>query len=170
MSFEKLHQRALECVKNFRTAENDLLSILQEIDDKKGFRWLGYASLYQYATTALKLPENQAYALITVSRKSKEVPELKQAISDGVLSASQARRITPVLTKANHKVWIDRAASLTQRALEKEIVKVAPKEAVREQMGYVQPNRIKLVCGISEELMKKLERVKVLPSQKEKRA
>jgi len=43
---------------------------------------------------------------------------------------------------------------------------VNPKEAVRESTNYVQPNRIKLVCGISEELMKEIERGKDLLSQK----
>jgi len=166
MSFEKLHEKAIECVKNFKWAESDLISILQEIDEKKVFRILGYSSLYQYTTVALKLAENEAYTLITVSRKSREIPELKEAISSGKINTSQARRITAVLTPQNKTEWIGKAATLGQKELEKE---VAPKEAVKEKMTYVTENRIELKCGISETLMKELERVKDLLSQKTRR-
>lgn len=169
MSFEKLHERAIECVKNFKRAESELISILQEIDDKKSFRLMGYSSLYQYATHALKLAENQAYVLITVARKAKQIPEIKQAISDGKINTSQARRITAVITQENKTEWIEKAATLGQKELEKEIARVAPKEAVKERMAYVTENRIELKCGISEALMKELERVKDLVSQKTRR-
>lgn len=75
MSFEKLHERALELVRNFKRDEGELISLLQAIDEMKGFRRIGYTSLYQYAVSALKLGESHAYALITVSRKSKLIPE-----------------------------------------------------------------------------------------------
>jgi 5-methylcytosine-specific restriction endonuclease McrA len=130
---------------------------------------MGHSSLYQYATKALRLSENEAYTLITVSRKAKQIPELKEAIFSGKINTSQARRITAVITQENKTEWIGKAAILGQKELEKEIARVAPKEAVKEKMTYVTENRIELKCGISETLMKELELVKDLLSKKTRR-
>lgn len=169
MSHEQLHEKAIQCVRNFKKAESELISILQEIDNKKSFRFLGYASLFQYATVALKLAENQAYTLITVARKAKEIPELKEAISAGVLNSSNARRITSLITPENKDEWIKKAAQLSQRELEKEVAALAPKESVQEKMNYVTSSRVKLQCGITEQVMKQIERAQDLLSQKTKK-
>ena len=166
---ETLHQKAVECAKKYLALETELIEILQCIDEHKTFRVLGFASLFQYCLTALKLSENQSYALIQVSRKAKEVPALKNAIKDGTLNVSQAKRITSVITPENSAMWIGKASELTQKQLEKEIVRERPNEAVRDKMSYVEPTRVKLVCGISEKLMTDLERVKDLLSQKTKK-
>lgn len=92
------------------------------------------------------------------------------AISDGTLNSSQARRITSVITPENKREWIEKASSLRQRELEKEIVTVMPKEAVKEAMNFVTRSRVKLVCGISEKLMKEIERAKDIHAQKTKKA
>lgn len=170
MSFEKLHERALELVRNFQRDESELISILQQVEQGKGFKRLGFTSLYQYATVGLKLSESHSYALITVSRKAKLIPELKEAISNGTINSSQARRITSVITPENKDEWIDKAASLKQRDLEKSVVTVKPKEAVKETMNFVASDRVKLVCGISEKLMKEIERAKDIHAQKTKKA
>jgi 5-methylcytosine-specific restriction endonuclease McrA len=164
-----LHERAVLIVRNLKRSESELISVLQEIDDEKVFRHLGFSSLYLYATKALGLPEGQAYSLITVSRKAKQIPELKQAVATGKINTSQARRITSVITQDNKTEWIEKAATLGQRELEKEIAKAAPSQAVREKMTYVTETRIELKLGISETLMKDLERVKDLLSQRTKK-
>ncbi|MBI4406199.1 MAG: HNH endonuclease [Deltaproteobacteria bacterium] len=170
MDFERLHQRAIECVQQFKSAESELISILQQIDRGKGFRCLGYASLFEYSTKALGLSESHSYALITVCRKSNQVPQLKKAIEEGLINTSQARRITSVITPENQAEWIGKAASLNQKQLEREIIQSNPKEAVKEMIKPVSPQRMKLVCGIPEKLMQDIERVKDLESQKKRKA
>lgn len=115
------------------------------------------------------LSDGHTYALIAVCRKANQVPELKTAIEQGLINVSQARRITSVITPENQAEWIEKAATLTQRQLEQEIVKVRPKEAVKEDMRPVAPQRVKLVVGISEELMKSIERVKDLEAQRKRK-
>ena len=70
-----------------------------------------------------------------------------------------------MITPENKNKWIAMSQSLSQRELEKKIVAERPKEAVRDKMTYLQPPQVKLVCGISEELMKEIERVKEIVSQ-----
>ena len=59
-----------------------------------------------------------------------------------------------MITKENQSEWIEKASTMTQKQLEKEVAKENPKEAVKEKMTYVQESRIQLTCGISEKLMK----------------
>ncbi len=70
-----------------------------------------------------------------------------------------------MITPENKNKWIAMSQTLSQRELEKKIVAERPKEAVRDKMTYLQPTQVKLVCGISEELMKEIERVKEIVSQ-----
>ena len=95
-SIKEIHQRAVHCAKKFHLAEAELLFVLQQVDTHKVFRHLGYTSLFEYATKALSLSESHAYAFITVSRKSLEVPALHAAISEGTLSVSKAKLATVI--------------------------------------------------------------------------
>ena len=70
-----------------------------------------------------------------------------------------------VITPENQAEWIAMSSTLSQKELEKKILGIKPKEAVEDKMTYVQPTRVQLVCGISEQLMKEIERIKDLVSQ-----
>jgi len=166
---EKLHEENIQCAKNYLQRESELIDRLQVFDDKKGYRYYDCTSLYQYAVKYLKLSESKSYELISIARKSKQVPELKAAISKGTINTSQARRIVSVITPENQSQWIEMTSILSQRELEKKIVEKRPKEAVKDRMTYVHPTRVKLECGISEELMKEIERVKDIVSQRDSR-
>jgi hypothetical protein len=135
---QKLHERALQCAKDFVRLESELIDVLQEIEDKKAFIYFGFISLFQYAVGSLKLSESRSYELISIARKSKQVPELKEAISQGTINTSQARRIVSVITPENQSEWIRMSSSLSQRELEKKIVEVNPKQAVKDKMTYIQ--------------------------------
>ena len=167
---QKIHHQAIQCARRFHRAESELLSILQQVDAQKVFRHLGYASLYVYATQGLKLSESSAYAFITVSRRATEVPELKKAIDQGVLTVSKAKRITSVIRPDNQQAWIRKASSLSQKDLEREVVKENPKQAVHEGLRPVARDRIELKVGISTQLETQIKRVQDILSQNKNRA
>lgn len=166
---QSIHEKALELAAAFKRAEHELLTILQEVEANRVFEKMGYNSLFTYATSALKLSEGYSYALISVARKAKQVPELKEAIAIGGLSVSRAKKISSVITPENSSVWIERAKTLTQRELEKAVVTVNPKAAI-ERMSFVATDRVQFQCGISEKLMRKIERAQDLLSQRLKRS
>ncbi len=56
-----------------------------------------------------------------MAEKSDEVPEINQAIQQGELSLSQARRIVTVITPENKNEWIEKAKTLKQTDLEREV-------------------------------------------------
>ncbi|MEW6057676.1 MAG: HNH endonuclease, partial [Bdellovibrionota bacterium] len=150
--------------------EADLLEVITKVDEHRVFVELGFSSLFAYCTESLKLSESTAYNAITVARKSKQVPALKQQISQGSLSIAKARKLAAVITKENQKHWLDLAIKLPRRELERQIAKVNPKAAVQERAIYVSDTRLELKLGISEALMNRLKRVQDILSQRAQKA
>jgi hypothetical protein len=161
-----LHQEAIQLAQEFTRVESKLVDVIQRIDKEKPFRQMGFASLFEYVNKGLKLSESVAYGLITVARKSVEVPELKIAIEQGELSLSQAKRVTSVITNENAGELIEKAKTLTQKQLEKEVAKINPKIATPERTRYVNGERVEIRVCVSEAVMKKIKRAQDLESQR----
>lgn len=183
----ELHARALAVVGRYRTAEIELLQILEEVERERVHLRFGCHSLFQYAVKCLGLSENVAYTFIYVARKAREVPELKREIAKGALSVSKAKKITGVITRENSAQWIALAQSASQQKLEREVALANPREAGRGRMNYVHPQkeitekivvtsapevgaRVQVQVGISERLMIKIRRVQEIQSQKARRS
>jgi hypothetical protein len=136
---QELHAKALAAVARWKTAEIELLQVLDEVECHKGYLRYGYNSLFQYAVKALGLSEGVVYNLINVGRAAREIPELKTAIASGALSVSKARKITSVLTRENSTAWIELAKTSTQHQVEREVSLANPRESGRGRMNYVRP-------------------------------
>lgn len=166
---KRLHEDALSYARQYLRAESALLEVLMKIDSTKAYRDLGYPSLYTYCREALKLSEPSSYYFSSVARKSREVPELKAAIGAGKITLSQARRIVPVIAKDNQAIWIDKAATLPQRDLEREVASVNPKAAILEKVKPVSADRSELRLSMALTLEKKLRRAQDFAAQKKKK-
>lgn len=167
---EQIHTQAVEVSGRFKKAEADLIEVLQRVEEHQVFIKRGHSSLYAYVTGELGLAENTAYSLITVARKAREVPALKEQIQAGEMTLSNARRVAAVLTPQNQDEWIKKACDLSARQLEKEIVRVKPEKATPERVSYTSPSRTKLELGLSEQDMLRLRRAQDLLSQSRRRA
>jgi len=167
--YQILHEEALKRVQSYQTTQSALIEIISQMDRKKAYIYLGYNSLFVYCTEGLKLSPSDSYSLMSIARKSKEIPELKAAINNGDIHVSNARRIIPVLTPENKGHWLKLAANLSQRKLEIEIARENPEVKVPESIKPVCENRMALKIGISIELETKLRKIQdVLSSQKKK--
>jgi 5-methylcytosine-specific restriction endonuclease McrA len=166
----ELHQEALQAVAQHLRAEAHLMNILQRIDHHRTYREFGYPSLFQYAVDALHLTESTTYNFINVARKARLIPALQQAIEEGTLSVSKARKIVPVLTQANQAEWITKAQTLSQKKLEKEVARVSPHAATPEKLTYLTDTRMSLTLGMSEKLAERLRRIQDLESQRRRTA
>ena len=160
-----LDQQATQIVQRYRGEENQLISVLQQIESQAVFRKLGYTSMHEYCVHRLKLSDSRAYELINVSRTCTKVPQVKAAIEAGAVSISAVKRIGSVVTNDNADLWIEQACSLRQKDLERAVAAVNPREAVKEQVKPVAKDRATLIVGISLDLEKKLERVRELVAQ-----
>jgi hypothetical protein len=170
---DQIHSQAVDVSRRYKRSEAELIGILQKVDEQQVFLKRGYPSLFSYVTRELELAESVAYTLITVARKSKEVPELKLQIDAGAITLSNARRVAAVLASDDprgNSEWLKKAGELSNRQLEKEIVKSYPQKAAVERASYVTPERVKLEIGLSEREMLRLRRVQDLLSQCKRRA
>ncbi|PIT98574.1 MAG: hypothetical protein COT74_12770, partial [Bdellovibrionales bacterium CG10_big_fil_rev_8_21_14_0_10_45_34] len=122
----KIHTDAVEKTAKYLTAKAELIEALDAVEKYKAFLRLGYGSLWTYCTEALKLSESVAASFIGVMRKSREVPELKEAIRAGEFSVSKAKKIVSVITPENKQTWIELCKTLPCKKLEKEVVLVNP--------------------------------------------
>jgi len=167
--FEKIHQDAVRAARAFRVCESNLIWAIQAVDSKKVFRKYGYGSLREYCVKALKLTDGNAYGFIRVARKSVELPQMGEAISQGTLCLSQAKRIVSVINKDNQSEWIEKASQLSQRALEKEIAKENPEQSVREHLKPISENLSEFKCGSDSETDELVLRVLDVASTKNKK-
>ncbi len=165
---ERLHKRALELSKEYRRAEIELISLLQELETNRVHLALGFSSLFSYCVEKLELPEDRAFTFINVQRKCVEVSALKTKIEEGKICVTSARRLSAVLTKETQDVWLSKAESLSKSELEKEVAAVAP-EKVRESVRVVSADRYALKLGVSEDVLQKLRRIQTLLSNQRKK-
>lgn len=167
---DQIHQKALDASGRYKKAEAELIGILQDVERHRVFLEKGCSSPFQYVVRELGLSESVAYNLIAVSRKAREVPELKTELQKGTITLSNARKIAPVLKRENAAEWLKKASELSHRLLEREVVKVRPKEATPERASYITPTRVRLELGLSERDMFRLRRAQDLLSQARGRA
>src|SRR6218665_1813455 len=97
MTNQELHLKTKSTAVRYLKMESELVSLLNQMDARRAFRDLGYASLFQYCVHELGFSEAVTSAFITVSRKAAEVPELMQALEHRAITVSKAARITAVL-------------------------------------------------------------------------
>lgn len=165
----QIDKQAREVVSRYRRCEIELIEILQQADSARVCYALGFNSLFKYCVDGLGLSEEVAYVFINVARKAKEIPALEEEIRTGKLTVSKARRIVPVLRLENQQQWLDLAKTVSKKELEKQVAAASPTLAVQEQAKYVQEDRIKIQLGVSENLMKMIERVQDIVSQKSRK-
>ena len=169
-SVQILHEKALSSIRDYLRSESELITILQEMDQCRGYREFGARSLFEYATKVLGLSESVTLNLTSVARKAIEVPALKQMIAEKKMTISNARSIVPILTPENQDRWLKSASQLSKRELEREIAKDFPRQAIQESLKPVSAERYELKLGISAQLQAQLKQSQDLIASKRKKA
>ncbi len=164
-----VHLKAVDAVDRLTSCEAEVIRCLQEVDSKLVYRYLGYGSLYRYSVEALRLSEYQAYAFMTVARRSIKLPKLQQAIESGELTVSKAVRLSAVINEENQAHWIGLATHLTKNELEKKIAEVNPRTKVKEGANYLSGDMVAVRFPMAEENYKHLKRAQDLLCQSEGR-
>jgi len=163
---QEFDDQATNLAKDYLRTEGALLSLLTEMRRHKLFAVLNYSGIFDYCERRLKLSRAQAYYFKTVAAKSEEVPEIKEAVEQGELTLSQARRIVPVVTKENHKEWVEKAKTLPQKVLEREVTSVNPKAHVNERIRPVARDLSELKVAVDPKTEDNLTALKEILSQK----
>ena len=165
-ALNEIHLAAFESVQKLKSCEADLIVNLQRLRESRAYEYMGYKSLYTYAVQCLKIPEGQAYAFTSVADKAAKLPDLQEAILEGEISVSMAKRVVSVINESNEAEWVEALKSKTKREIEKEVAKENPRAAVSEQARYLAEKIIELRVGFSEENYEVLKRSQDLCAQK----
>jgi hypothetical protein len=156
--FQILHREAVEISKSLHRQEFLMIEILQKIDAKKIYRLLGYKSLFQYSTIALKLSSGRAYNFIQVARKAAGLSRFQEALRKGAISLSKAKRISSVVNNENEEHWLKLSKNLSQRSLERAVAKFNPRSSVQEGTHFVSESVLEFRAAILEDTEKMIKR------------
>ena len=165
-----IHNKALQAAAEFKKAEIQLLAILIELDKKRIYRHFKRTSLYDYCLHELKLSENVSVTYIQVARKMAQIPELKDAVNQQLVTINKAKRIVPVITKENATEWIKKASTLSCRSLEQEVCGLAPETLALERIKYIANRKVELKIILTVREYNRLERARDILSNKLKKA
>jgi len=149
-----------------------ILRHLMEVERGRIHLDLGYASLFVFLTKHLNYSDGSAYRRIEAMKILRDVPDLGNRITVGAISVTVAaeisrivkiKKIKDVEVKRN---LVEQFSWKNKREVEKEIAKIAPREAKLEKLREINPEESTLELTINKELREKLERLKVLLSHK----
>ena len=159
MKAKLLDQKAKALFKTWNTAHAELLNVISEIDETRSYLELGYSSLWDYVTRELDMTPHQAHQFVSVTRKAKEVPILKEKVLQGEITLTKAALIVPELKAENQELWLAKAETNTAREI---------KEAITEAQGKQKFIEVKL--KLTPEEYAELQKAQDILSQKIKKS
>ena len=128
------HQALLASVRTMEKAKQHAVLWFADIQKRKLYRRLGYASMNMYATQALGFSSSRASDFARLAGKLDELPQLRGALEDGEIGYTKAAHVARVSNKENEGAWLEEARRSTRRQLEGKI-KAAKKKAADLKKG-----------------------------------
>lgn len=165
-----LDEQALALTKEFLSKEAEILVVLQKMWDNQLFAELNYPGVFEYCERRLGHSRAQSYYYKSVIEVSQKVPELKEAVIQGELTLSEARRIAPVITPENKDEWFAKAKNLNQVELERAVKEENPRAHIRDRIKPVAKDLRELRTAVTAKTETDIEKLKDILSQKLGRA
>jgi hypothetical protein len=108
-----------------------LIRSLIEFDARRLYLAENCSSLFKYCTEVLHLSEDAAYNRMEVARAARRFPAVLDALADGSLTLTSARRLAPHLTAENCTDVLSAAKFKSKSAIEDLIAKLSPQPDVK---------------------------------------
>ena len=134
-SFSELSDREL-VAETKRLALNEsgataaLIRSLIELDARRLYLAESCGSLFKYCTEVLHLSEDAAYNRLEVAAAARRLPAVLDALAEGALTLTAARRLGPHLTEENCAGVLAAAKFKSKGAIEELIASLAPRPDV----------------------------------------
>ena len=151
-----------------------LIEHLTEINQRLLFLKLGYSSLFEFVTKELGLSEGATQRRIQSMRLMQDLPETRQAYENGSLSLSNAAKLQSHFqaikksgvpkTIEEKKAIAKSAENKSQSECDQMLFGLAPELPKPEKARMLSPTVRELKFSISEDLFKKIARLKGLLS------
>lgn len=183
MDFRKMNNNELEvsfhqAVKSERNIMHLVILHLQEIDRRKLFLGLGYASLFDYLVNGAKYSAASAQRRIEAARLMNEVPTISDKLQSGDLNLSQIGEIQKSVKHAErvHQVKVDKStkAALVEQVLKQDKTTTQQICATSLNIPVIEDERVKtqkdksrrIELTLTEEQFDKFEKIKGLLAHK----
>ena len=166
----ELLSRTKTLVLEERRATLALIESLAEIERRRLFAELGFASMWEFATQELGLSEGAAQRRLQAARLLVDVPEVRGKIESGALSLSNAAKVQSFRQaekkmgrKPDARALVASVGSLSQRQCEAKLLEISPEALPRERERIVSAeSERELKIVVSAELYEKLKRIQGL--------
>ena len=113
-SAQKTHQKLVTLLEKMRKYEHSALLVFSEIMHQKLYERLGYSSMFNYATDALKIPRSTAFHYISLTKKLEALPGTRKAVESGELGWTKAKEVVKVATLETENQWLAEAKKSTR--------------------------------------------------------
>jgi hypothetical protein len=114
-----------------REATVELVAHLAALDTRPAlYVALGFRSLFNYCTQALRLSEDATCNRIEAARACRDVPVILEALASGAMSLTSVRLLRRHLTPENHQAVLARAGGRSLREIEALVAELAPRPDV----------------------------------------
>ncbi len=113
------HLRRLGRMRN--PLELRLARLLGRLEKSSRYLDLGFARLSDYVTERLGISTRRMLDLLTMDRRLENLPMSSEAFASGRITASQLRALLRVMTPETEAEWLEKAARLNVRLLEREV-------------------------------------------------
>lgn len=176
---EPLHEETLSLVKEERRLTGLVIENLQKISDQRLFLRMGYSTMFDYCTKALGYSESGAYRRISAARLAKEIPEIKEKLTAGVLnltnitmmqslSSSAVQRSGQEMTTDEKRSILKKIENCSKREAQEILSKYFPDSDVfkREFVRFLSGDEAVLHIRIPIETLRKLDQIKSLRAHK----
>ena len=154
---QSLHDLAIQVGQDHRRSCCRIVEVLIEVETSQFYKRLDCSSLFVYAIKFMGLDEVEAYSSITVARKAREVPRLRQSLREQKITVPKTSRVVSTLTMANAEHLVEFAEKHSTQELNHEVSRIRRKEGLPEKLCSVK---------VSSGTLAKMKRVRALMNNK----
>ncbi len=157
-------------IRHERRCTARVVKLFEEIYVRKLYLERGFPSLFEMATVYFGYSASAAQRRINSMKLVHDLPDLENKIESGELSLSTAATLHSFFTaeKKEQKIYsqseklsvIKSCMNKSAREVERTLVTLSPDREKRESLKYTSEERLRLSVSISEELHKKINRLK----------
>jgi len=126
LSAIEVDRRLVRLSRLHRRVESELCFYLREVDERRLYLKLGFASTLDYARERLGFEQRKAQSLLYMAGRFQELPVLAKAFSAGELPWTKAREVVKVARRETEREWLQKCHEMSNRQLEQEVRRKLP--------------------------------------------
>ncbi len=132
------HEQLESTLEALNEAEHTAVLWFADIDRRRLYRDLGYASMWQYAIEGLGFSRTRAKDFLRLARRLDALPGVRRSIASGKLGYTKAREIVKVADPSTEETWLEAAQGSSRRELEEKVTRVRRRTRRRQAPGQAE--------------------------------